>query len=200
MEETENIALFDMDSTLCDYDKAMKRDYNLIKSPEDPPYISFGDVIKNTPHLKNRIKLIRNQPGWWKNLEKLKLGFDILEIARKLGFEIHILTKGPKSSPNSWTEKVEWVKENVLDANITITENKGLVYGKILVDDYPIYIKQWLKSRPRGLVIMPVHEFNKNFQYQNMIPYNGTNLAQIEKAFNAVKKRKPNEVINYQNL
>tara|TARA_Y100000310_G_C20512920_1_gene729761 strand:+ start:167 stop:412 length:246 start_codon:yes stop_codon:yes gene_type:complete len=51
----------------------------------------FGDNLPD--YLKQRIDMIRRQPGWWKNLEKFKLGFDVLEEARKQGFEVYILTK-----------------------------------------------------------------------------------------------------------
>tara|TARA_Y100000310_G_C20512920_1_gene729762 strand:+ start:436 stop:588 length:153 start_codon:yes stop_codon:yes gene_type:complete len=48
---------------------------------------------------------------------------------------------------------------------MTITEDKGIVYGKVLVDDYPCYIKRWLENRPRGLVIMPAHSYNRDFEH-----------------------------------
>jgi len=196
----ENIALFDMDGTLCDYDKAMECDYNAIKSPNDPEYKSFSKEIENASYLKNRVRLIRNQPGWWQNLDKLKAGFNILELARELGFDIGILTKGPRSATNSWQEKVDWIKKNIPDADnveITISENKSQVYGKVLVDDYPEYAKSWLGNRPRGLVIMPEYAWNKDFKHENVIHYDGTNLEQIKKALIKAKNRGPSEKVNY---
>ncbi|MDD4983536.1 MAG: hypothetical protein PHH82_01695 [Candidatus ainarchaeum sp.] len=195
----DNIALFDLDGTLCDYDKAIIADYNLIKSSGDPEYESFSPKIQNSPALKARIKLIRNQPGWWAKLEKYKPGFDILNLARELDFSINILTKGPRSSPNAYTEKVEWIKTNLAeyDVSITISEDKGLVYGKILVDDYPEYIIDWLRNRPRGLVIMPDQAWNKDFKHENVLRYTGKNLEQVKKAMILSRDKKSGEIVKY---
>jgi FMN phosphatase YigB (HAD superfamily) len=187
MELKENIALFDMDGTLCDHDSALARDYNKIKSPEEPPHKPFSDDVPE--HVKDRRRLIRSQYGWWENLERLELGFNILDMAERLGFKIHILTKGPGSSPNAWTEKMRWIKKHVGDVEMTITDNKGLVYGKVLVDDYPPYIESWLKWRPRGLVIMPAHNWNENFHHPNVIRCDGSNLDEVEKALKEAKER-----------
>lgn len=198
--KTENIILFDMDGTLCDYDKAITRDYNRLKSPNDPEYSSSSNVIEDTPYLKERIRIIRNQPGWWADLEKYKPGFDILTVAKDLGFAIHILTKGPRSSTNSWAEKVDWIRNNLLnsdDVNITISEDKGLVYGKVLVDDWPEYVERWLENRPRGLVIMPLHPWNKDFKHEHVIHYDGNNLSEVRKALGLAFTREANKNVNY---
>ncbi|MBU0894065.1 MAG: hypothetical protein KKF48_04195 [Nanoarchaeota archaeon] len=199
MSELENIALFDLDSTLCDYSKAMKKDYNLLKSPNDPEFQDFID--EENPYLKNRKRIIVNQPGWWKNLEPLKIGFDILNVAREIGFSIGILTKAPKHAPNAWTEKSIWVRKHVSDAQIlTITQDKGLVYGKVLVDDWPAYIKRWIENRPRGLVIIPAQTWNKEFHHPNAIRYDGTNIEIIKKALEIAKNRNQREPLDLSNL
>jgi len=54
-----------------------------------------------------------------------------------------ILTQGPKKNPASWSGKKKWIDKNLgQDVDITITRDKGLVYGKVLVDDYPGYIEK----------------------------------------------------------
>lgn len=184
----DNIALFDLDGTLADYSKSMKEKYNLIKAPNEEEHKDFEENLPDYQY--NRTKLIRNQPGWWRNLEKYKPGFEILKIAKDLNFEIHILTKAPNNSPNAWTEKAEWVKKHVPEAQITLTQDKGNVYGKVLVDDYIPYILKWLKHRPRGLVIMPNQPWNQNFARPNIIRYDGANLEKIKKALTLVKNRK----------
>lgn len=188
--QSEDIALFDIDGTLGDYERAIRIDLAIISSPKDEPYIEFGN---NPIWIENRIRLIRNQPGWWERLEKLKAGFDILQVAQELEFTIQILTKGPRSSPNAWTEKANWSRKYIPDALVTITDDKQGVYGKVLVDDYPGYVEPWLQHRPRGLVIMPAHSYNERFQHPNLVRYDGTNLEQVREAMAIAKFRKPNE-------
>jgi len=40
------------------------------------------------------------------------------------------------------------------------SQKKSLVYGKVLVDDWPDYYLPWLGVRPRGLVTVPAHPWN----------------------------------------
>jgi len=54
---------------------------------------------------------------------------------------------------------------------VTLTEDKGLVYGKVLVDDWPPYIERWLTWRPRGLVIMPARRWNATFTHPQVLRY-----------------------------
>ena len=125
----ENIALFDMDGTLVDYEGSLTNDLKSLASPCEDTFSVFDVHHKTAPiHFQNRIKLIRSSPGWWSNLPPLNIGFTLLEIAKDIGFEINILTKGPSSNPTAWKEKVEWVREHLGDVKITITEDKGLVY------------------------------------------------------------------------
>lgn len=99
----------------------------------------------------------------------------------KIWQKIEILTKGPRTKSMAWKEKVEWCNKYLLfQHGITITGDKGLVYGKVLVDDYPSYILSWLMWRPRGIVIMPAHKYNENFKHSNVIRYDGTNLEKIK--------------------
>jgi len=185
---SDNIALFDMDGTLCDHDKALKRDMEKLKSPKEVLPKNLMDDA-NPKHLKERADMIRKQTGWWENLEPFKLGFDILKITKELNFQTYILTKGPSSKPTAWAEKVKWIRKHVPSAKVTITEDKSQVYGKILVDDYPEYIIGWLKNRPRGLVIMPAHPYNKDFTHPNIIRYDGKNKKQVIEAIKKVKTR-----------
>jgi len=172
------VALFDLDGTLADYDSAIERDLYTILGPQD---FANWRVNQDKPRIRNAIKLIRSQPGWWTRLEKLQDGFRVLELARKLMFSINVLTKGPFNHPHSWSEKVDWCRENVSDAAITITEDKSLVYGKILVDDYPPYVTEWLAFRPRALVILPNRLWNQGLEHPQILRYKD-NLPEVEAA------------------
>lgn len=168
----EPIALFDMDGTLCDYEKGLARSLKKLKSPHESPIKPpFRDVPK---YLMERMNLIRQSEEWWSKLPKLKLGFDIWKLAGQCGFRRMILTQGPKYNPRSWSGKKIWIDKNLgKRVDITITRDKGLVYGKVLVDDYPEYIERWLKWRPRGFVIMPAAVGNESFRHKQVIRYDG---------------------------
>lgn len=178
-ERSEKIALFDMDGTLVDYDLGIQQSMSLLASPDEPPFT--GVPREDAPaYLKARAALIKSSIDWWTNLPKLKLGFDIWEVAESLGYQRMILTQGPRLFPSAWMGKKLWIDRYLGEnTDITITRDKGLVYGKVLVDDWPEYIERWLKWRPRGIVIMPDSAANKGFKHSQVIRYDGSNLEQI---------------------
>jgi 5'-nucleotidase len=198
--------LFDLDGTVADHTGALMRDLAKIQSPTDPP-ISRHD--ESEPEwVKERKRLIRSQRNWWFNLEPMPLGFDIYHLARKIGFQINILTKGPWTCDHAWTEKVQWCRKHLHDdVKITISEDKSIVYGRVLVDDYLPYVLGWLMYRPRGLVVMPANSENEDVAKQaqrysetcfcperimemfhravlerRLIRYDGTNMLAVESA------------------
>ena len=190
--DLKDVALFDMDGTLCDHDLGLFRELEKLRGPQEKQFKSLHNE-KVPDHIKRRADLIRKKEEFWVNLPRFKLGWDVLKIAKKVGFKIMILTQGPRTKPSGWSGKMKWIMKNLPNTDVTITRDKGLVYGKILVDDYPEYIKRWLEHRPRGLVIMPANKGNKDFKYENVIRYDGTNIGEIKKALLKVKKRKANE-------
>ncbi|MEK6895552.1 MAG: hypothetical protein AABX48_03450 [Nanoarchaeota archaeon] len=179
--KSENVALFDMDGTLCGYDSALRKSLQELRSSYEP---EIGDVFREEPdYIKNRIKLITSSEEWWAKLPRLKFGGDILKVARNLDYRIMILTQGPRRNPASWAGKKRWVDANLgEDTDVTITRDKGLVYGRVLVDDFPEYIERWLEWRKRGLVIMPANEGNKNYRHPQVIRYDGKNLSEVVQA------------------
>lgn len=191
-----NIALFDMDNSLANYNKALVRDLSVLAHPSEQP-INEENIWQHDHHpwLKNRISLIKKQPGWWLGLELMQEGMDVLEWARRFGFDIHVLTKGPKKHSRAWKEKVEWCQKHISeDVDIHITSDKGLVYGKVLYDDYPEYMLRWLRYRPRGLGIMPVNPSNKDFSHPNVVMYRG--LEDLDRVFAALQvalRREPGQ-------
>ena len=189
MRHPENIALFDIDGTLCDYDRGLSRALEKLRSPGEP---IFRPPIRDNvpPYIKARADLIRSNEEWWVKLPKFKLGWDVLEVAQSLDYRIMILTQGPRRNPASWSGKKRWIDKNLgPDVDMTITRDKGLVYGKVLVDDYPDYIKGWLKWRKHGLVIMPANESNRDFRHEQVIRYDGSNLEQVAQAMERAKLR-----------
>jgi len=174
--KAEPVALVDLDGTLCDFDLAMKEALERLRSPlEDSKLDEFA--YEDVPHIKARRRLIKSQPGFWRNLPVLPLGFDILDMLQELGFRPHILSKGPFHVAAAWGEKVEWCRAHVPHLPIILSEDKGLVYGKTLVDDWPPYFERWLTWRPRGLVVIPAQPWNEKWinEGANWVRYDGTN-------------------------
>lgn len=181
MIEFKPIALFDMDGTLCDYVQSMKLELQKMMSPKE----KFIDPFKtgNNPeyeYLWNRMALIKSDKEWWANLPKYKFGFDILEMTSELGYENEILTQTPKDNPSALAGKLEWIVKNIEGhMDYTMTQNKSRHYGRVFVDDYPGFLIPWLKHRKKGLCIMPVNEYNKDFQDPRVLHYDGRNKDQI---------------------
>jgi 5'-nucleotidase len=172
MDADDKVALIDLDGTVADYDGAMTKAMRELSAPGEQECVGWGDV---PPYIEARRSLIKRQPGFWRNLPRLELGFDIVDELRKLGFALHVLTKGPRAAKNAWTEKAEWCEQHLPDAAITVSQDKSLVYGRVLVDDFPPYFTGWLKNRPRGLVICVAHVWNQGFDSERVFRYDGTN-------------------------
>jgi len=66
-------------------------------------------------------------------------------------------------------------------------------YARVLVDDYPPYVLDWLAHRPRGLVIMPAQNYNADVTHPNVIRYDGTNLDRVIETMTRAFNRKPGE-------
>ena len=196
-EMSDKIALFDMDNTLFDYSGALKRDLQELMSPGET--FSIDD---SNPWIKNRIRLIKRTPGWWRSLPMYNPGWEIYREVKRLSFNIQILTKGPFDLPTSWSEKVDCIQDlcgndvgiNIVNANKPgIGIDKAGTYGHVLVDDFGPYVLGWLEHRPRGLVIMPAHDYNEDVTHPNIIRYDGTNIKEVRNALVAVKRRESNQ-------
>jgi hypothetical protein len=72
---------------------------------------------------------------------------------------------------------------------VTVTEDKSLVFGKILVDDTGDYLNGWLQQHPDGLGILPVNANNIDFRHPRVIRYDGTNLNAVRKQMQSVLQK-----------
>lgn len=194
---TRIIALFDMDGTLFDFDGQLRSDLLRTAAPGEEhlfhpgSQVSLWQLEKKYPYVKARMDLIKSQPGWWRDLPRHEPGWEILGAAEEIGFEIHILTKGPSSKPHAWAEKLECVRKNLGFVQVHITEDKSVHYGRVLVDDYPPYVEAWLEHRPRGQVIMPAQQWNAGFEHQQVLRYHGENYQAVCDTLAAVYDRVP---------
>ena len=141
--------------------------------------------------------VIRTQVGWWRDLRPLRVGMQIMDLVQS-EWAPNILTKGPATKPYAWAEKVEWCAKHIYKGiPVTVCADKSLVYGKALVDDYPPYIEKWLKYRPNGLVLMPAHDYNRNFRHQNVlrITDSGEDVALARKALDLALARREGDLL-----
>ena len=183
----QKIALFDLDSTLVRYMPAMLERLNLLKSPGEPS-VTFEDTLGQNDHLYRRRKEIQRTPGFWRDLTPHGPGFDVFNMAKAAGFTRHILTKAPKDTPNAWSEKLEWRNMWVPEVKMTISEDKSLVRGALLVEDWPDYYLPWLEAWPEGQVIIIDHPWNKNHNHMRSTRYTGDNKDQIITALETAYK------------
>jgi 5'-nucleotidase len=167
-EVAEEEALVDLDGTIADYEGSLRSKLAPLMSPGERE-VSEADFRDPPPWIEARMDLVKSQPGFWRGLPRIEDGFRVLELIVASGFRTSILTKGPKKAKLAWTEKVEWCEENVPHLRVTVGHDKGLVYGRLLFDDYPVYIQRWLKHRPRGVVLMLDAPINHGFEHPQVI-------------------------------
>lgn len=193
VEETENLALFDLDGSLANYDKAMMAALELLRSPGEEPITDLW-ASESMPWIKNRKDALSRIPGYWINLEPIPEGFAVYNAAIEIGFRTMVLTQCPAKKYYAAKEKIEWIHKHLgEDVPFDLTREKKGRYGKLLYDDYPDYMDQWLSKRPRGLGIMPVNESNKNYRHPQVIRYDGTNLEYVKAVLRHVYNRKHNQ-------
>lgn len=181
------VALLDLDGSVAAFDEALQKGLDAIRGPNDPPYT---EEAREEPYMTARRRLIKSQPGFWENLPKIKLGFDVVDALVRLDFAVTVLTKAPIKIESAWTEKVRWVKRNLPeDFEVTLTQDKSKVYGKVLVDDWVPYFLPWLEVRPRGLVVAVAQPWNKDVDHPRVVRYDGTNYAEVVERLKASRDR-----------
>jgi 5'-nucleotidase len=195
----EAIALFDVDSTLADFEKSLHEGMMSLAAPgEAKPIWGYHEQDNEPEYITNRRRVLKKIPGFWRNLPKYQPGFDILDMVMLLGWDITILTKAPRKNHPAWTEKVEWCHANLpmdysvdgeqKQIKVNIVEEKELVYGRLLVDDNPDYVLPWLKRWPESLVVMPAHGHNKDFRHPNVVRYES--VDDKPKVYGAIKAQR----------
>ena len=186
----EKVCLFDMDGTLAGYAQQLALEFNLIKHPSEKHYTfeDFGQHGKAEAFFENRRHYISEHGSFWEKLPPLEDGFEIFEMCKQIGFRPMVLTQGPSSKPEAWSHKIKWCQKYLPNVDVTITRDKGLVYGRVLVDDWPDYAIRWLQHRPRGLVIMPARPWNQNISHPNILRVDALNFNEAQNLRNALKE------------
>ncbi len=194
--EGAGIALVDMDGTIADFDAGLREGLLPLASPWEHGLVYYDKI----PHgddapawLRARMELVKRQPGFWRNLRRIEDGFKVLDMILAAGFETSILTKSPRKNHRSRAEKAEWCEEHVPDLPVTVCHDKGLVYGRILFDDYPEFALAWLEFRPNGLVLMLDGPLNRGFSHPQVVrverPFDDSVRATVQAALDRARKR-----------
>jgi 5'(3')-deoxyribonucleotidase len=180
--ENKPVGLIDMDGTIADFEGSMLAELKLIASPDESDELLQAYIHRTIPcpdYMERRKDLIMSRGEWWENIPRFLLGFEVMEAMEDIGFYLSILTQGPKENPTAWSNKVRWCLKHIPSVDITMTRKKALVYGKVLVDDYPKYVDSWLEWRPRGLVIMPANSGNVDYSHPQVVRYDGSNFPEV---------------------
>ena len=163
------VALFDMDSSLVDWDASIRAKLQEMMSPMEAEWFAMHQhgLLDDAPTwLKARERAIKKQPGFWFELPVIEFGMELYRwLGDELGYRRMILTRGPHNNPTAWAEKVQWCEAHVPEALVTITLDKSFVNGDVLYDDWPPYLADWLKDRPNGKGLMLDAPFNRDFQH-----------------------------------
>lgn len=177
---TQPIALVDLDGTLCNCREVILERLEELRGPNDNP----EDELKfePPPHILARQRIIMSSPGFWRNLKPIPSGLQLVNLLVELKFKTHVCTKGPRYNASAWAEKFEWCRIHVPDLSVIVSEDKSLIYGDVLVDDWPPYISLWRQRCPKGFVILPTQPWNEDIKVEhleNSIRYDGTNFAEV---------------------
>lgn len=169
MSKEKKIALVDMDGCIADWNTPAVEQLKELESPDEVGLYDYNNVHlmqEKYPHFSNRVNLIMERKGFWLNLEPIQAGIRLYRILSEY-FDTYILTKAPAKSSLAWGEKVEWLHRHIdpkIDKIITVSKDKGMVYGDIFFEDYGKNIRSWTKKHPHGHVIMPNRTWNQEIQ------------------------------------
>ena len=112
------IVYVDMDDTLCDFSGA------------------FSEALTRNPG----IRFPQSQYRFFANLKPISDGIETVKLLRASDrFDPYILSAPSIRNPLSYTEKREWVERHFgLDfcGRLILCENKALLRGDILIDDF----------------------------------------------------------------
>lgn len=172
---SQKIAFVDLDGTLANYDRGMIEHLCVLNagclSAEE-----ISGLFKETSGSRERPIWLENQkqmvhclPEFWESLSVLAGGWAALVELQSLDYEIHIVTKIPRSAlAVAAKAKIEWCRKHLalllgLHMNLHLTTDKKVFKGDLLMDDWPPYIDAWLKTNPDGVVWMPSWGYNGNY-------------------------------------
>jgi 5'-nucleotidase len=139
---------------------------------------------------ESRRRIVMAAPGFWRNLPPLAVGFELLELVRELGFSVHVVTKGPHDAPAAWGDKVSWCRRHLPGVPVIVTDSKTLVFGHVLIDDWPPYVHDWQQQWPAALAVVPVQPWNEGLPVSpRLLRYDRAHRAEVRDALRELSAR-----------
>ena len=172
------IALVDLGDTLCDCTPALREGLARLRGQGESAHEE--DLVPLPAHLESRRRKVMERAGFWRALPPRALGFEILALLQRSGFRVYVLTKGPRDAPHVWAEKVAWCRAHLPGVPVIVTDDKAVVYGSVLVDDWLPYIQHWQRRWRTGRVIVPAQPWNAQVLAEpGYVRYDGSNGEEV---------------------
>jgi 5'-nucleotidase len=179
------VALVDLGDTLCECTPALRAGMARLRQRGERESDELLSPLP--PNLEVRRRQVMSAAGFWRELPVRTAGFELLQLLRDEGFNVHVLTKGP-TDPQVWADKVAWCRVNVPGVPVLIAEDKARVHGHVLVDDWLPYVQRWQRAWPGGLAILPAQPWNAQpGQGQRRIRDDGSNRDAIVAALRRIR-------------
>jgi 5'-nucleotidase len=94
-----------------------------------------------TPLEQGIIKLIMQEPGFYRSLDPIPGAREALKAALKAGHDVRIVSSPFISNPTCASDKLDWIIRHYgkhWASRLVLTNDKTIVHGDLLVDDKPV--------------------------------------------------------------
>lgn len=152
--------LVDMDSTVVEIFERWLGEYNDLTG--DNLTVEELTTWHTHDHARHgrRIYEPLQRKGFFRNLPAIPGAIESLEI---LAQEHDVIMTSAAMFPSNFSEKVEWVRENLSflpETNIALVSKKHLLRGAVLIDDGPHVAELFRKINPAAFIAGIEHPYN----------------------------------------
>ena len=152
--------LVDMDSTVVEIFERWLREYN--ETTGDNLAVEELTTWHTHDHARHgrRIYEPLHRKGFFRNLPPIPGAIEALEV---LAREHDVIMTSAALFPSNFTEKVEWVRENLPflpEENVALVNRKYLLRGAVLIDDGPHIAELFRKANPTAFIAGIEHPYN----------------------------------------
>lgn len=183
------LALIDLGDTLCDCTGAWQQ---ALAGEAGHARPTAAAAWPWPPALEAQRRRLMAAPGFWRTPAPRAAGLELLRLLRQAGLQPCVLTKGPQDLPHAWGDKVAWCRQHLPGVPVIVTDDKALVPGAVLVDDWLPYVARWQQRWPAGLAIVPAQPWNTPAPGQPAcIRYDGRDPQPVQAALRRLVSRPP---------